>query len=321
VFTIFRIPFFQMTFFLLIIVLAFEQLRPLPVERLVLVPLRGIAAMLEKRYGGRQTRQHHEKLVWSLLVGGGTVLCALFYYSLPWVLSTAFAIAVLYLTLGFRHESHFFTDIHFALRAQDLDRARALLGEWRGASGQYESVTRDEIAQLTIEQALSSAHRSVFAVVFWFVIFGPCGAVLYRLTRFLHEEWGVRCGNEPDSFGKFSCRAFMAIDWLSSRVTAILFAVGGNFEDAVFCWRTQAALWPDRVNAILVASGAGALGVRLESPSPGCGGAVERSEVGVGEKAGVDDMQTTVGLVWRALIVCLVLLALTTVAVLVGSKF
>ena len=310
------------TFFSLIIVLAFEQLRPLPVERLVLAPLRSVVAMLETRYGGRLARRHHERLIWWALAGGGTVLCALFYYSLPWVLSAVFAIAVLYFTLGFRHESHFFTDIHFALRAQELDRARALLAQWRGGqSGQSEFASRDEIAQLTIEQALTAAHRNVFAVVLWFVIFGPCGAVLYRLARFLHEERGLRCGDKPDSFGEFSRRAFMAIDWLPSRVTAILFAVGGNFEDAVFCWRAQAALWPDRVNAILVAAGAGALGVRLESPPVGHGEAAERSEVGVGEKADVDGMQTTVGLVWRALIVCLVLLALTTVAVLVGSKF
>ena len=184
-----------------------------------------------------------------------------------------------------------------------------------------EFATRDEIAQLTIEQALTAAHRNVFAIVLWFVIFGPCGAVLYRLASFLHEERGTRCGDKPDNSKEFSRRAFMAIDWLPSRVTAILFAVGGNFEDAVFCWRAQAALWPDRVNAILVAAGAGALGVRLESPLVGHGEAAERSEVGVGEKADVDGMQTTVGLVWRALIVCLVLLALTTVAVLVGSKF
>jgi adenosylcobinamide-phosphate synthase len=59
--------------------------------------------------------------------------------------------------------------------------------------------------------------------------------------------------------------------------------------------------------------------VRLGEPDSDEGDAAGSPEIGVGEKAGVDDLQATVGLVWRALIVCLVLLALATVAALVGS--
>lgn len=326
-----------LTLFSLIAVLLLEQIRPLSVKPVVLDPLRGLTAALIKRFDSRH--KHYERLVWGLLVFGGTGLCALIIYVLPPILAVLFAVVVLYLSLGFRHESHYFTDIHFALRAGEIDRARALLSEWR--RGRYDSSDSDGIARLTIEQALIGAHRNVFGVAFWFAVLGPCGAVMYRLARFLYDEWWNAepiYGSGVDSelgaeavpahiasnvwgrqYGEFARHAFLILDWLPSRVTAILFAIGGNFEDAVFCWRAQAVLWPDKASAILVTSGAGALGVRLGESNPDEGEVVESPEVGVGEKATVDDLQATVGLVWRALIVCLMLLALTTIAVWVGS--
>jgi adenosylcobinamide-phosphate synthase len=326
-----------LTFLSLVVVLLFEQLRPLPVKRVVLGPLRGLTVALVKHLGDKQ--KHHEQLVWGVLVLGGTGLCALVCYTLPPLLAALFAVLVLYLCLGFRHESHYFTDIHFALRSGEIDRARALLAEWRG--GQYDNVDSGGIARLTIEQALIGAHRNVFGGVFWFVVLGPCGVVMYRLARFLYDEWNTEppCGAESGlgelgveaapaqvvydgadrQYGEFARHAFLIIDWLPSRVTAVLFAIGGNFEDAMFCWRAQAMLWPDRASAVLVTSGAGALGIRLGEPDSGDGEAAESPEIGVGEKAGVDDLQTTVGLVWRALVVFLALLALTTIAAWAGS--
>jgi adenosylcobinamide-phosphate synthase len=325
-----------LTFLCLVVVLLFEQLRPLPVKRVVLDPLRGLTAALTKRLGGKK---HHAQLVWALLVLGGTGLCAFFAYTLPPVLAVLFAILVLYLCLGFRHESHYFTNIHLALRGGETDRARALLAEWRG--GRYDEASSGGVARLTIEQALIGAHRNVFGGVFWFVVLGPCGVVMYRLARFLHDEWNAEpayggesglgelgveaapaqivCDGANKQYGEFARHAFLIIDWLPSRITAMLFAIGGDFEDAVFCWRTQAALWPDRASAILVTSGAGALGVRLGEPDSDDGDTPESPDIGVGEKAGVDDLQATVGLVWRALIVSLALLALTTIAAWAGS--
>ncbi|MCL2161650.1 MAG: cobalamin biosynthesis protein [Betaproteobacteria bacterium] len=310
--------------FSLVVVLLFEQLKPLPVRQVVLEPLRGCSTALRKRF--------NSELAWLLLVLGGTGLCALVSYVLPLFFGVLFAVLVLYLSLGFRHESHYFTDIHFALRAEELGRARVLLAEWRG--GQYDEIGSGGIARLTIEQALIGAHRNVFGVVFWFLILGPCGAVMYRLARFLYDEWwsaelvrGEEVPLGPEAapalpafsvgarrYGEFARHAFLILDWLPSRITAILFAIGGNFEDSVFCWRSQAVLWPDRASAILVTSGAGALGVRLGESDSDESGASEGPEIGVGEKAGVDDLQATVGLVWRVLIVYLLLLALTAIA-------
>jgi adenosylcobinamide-phosphate synthase len=170
---------------------------------------------------------------------------------------------------------------------------------------------------MAIEEALLASHRHVYAPLFWFTILGPAGALLYRLARHFCYAWqadraaGLDGG---DAFGEFAQRAFAALDWLPVRLTAISFAVVGNFEDAVFCWRSQAARWPEEASGILLAVGAGAIGVRLGMPVDAGGLLVDRPELGVGDDADPDFMQSTIGLVWRSLVVALLLLTLLGIA-------
>ena len=100
--------------------------------------------------------------------------------------------------------------------------------------------------------------------------------------------------------------------------TASTFAVVGNFEDTIYCWRTQAASWIDPEAGILLAAGAGALGVRLGQAIMQDQQPVFRPELGVGDEADTDYMQSAIGLVWRALVFQLLALLMLTVANLLG---
>lgn len=307
-----------MTLFALIFALILEQVRPLGGALRMLAPVAALADGLSRRLNDGSIA--HGRMAWLLLVGLSTFATALAYWLL-WELQPVFAfvfnIVVMYLCMGFRHDSHAFTEIHLALRMGELERAQTLLGAWRG--GRYDEASASEIARLSIEMALVAAHRKLFGVVFWFVILpGPSGAVMYRVARLLAETWGAPRDAEFGAFGVQAQRAFHAIDWLPARITATVFSVVGNFEDAVYCWRSQAVLWPERSSAILIASGGGALGVKLGMPVHESGGIVDRPEMGLGSEAGVDHMQSTVGLVWRALLVCLFLLVLLAAAGWVG---
>ena len=308
-----------MTLFALIFALILEQVRPLGAALRMLAPVAALADGLSRRLNDGSIA--HGRMAWLLLVGLSTFATALAYWLL-WELQPVFAfvfnIVVMYLCMGFRHDSHAFTEIHLALRTGELERAQTLLGAWRG--GRYDEASASEIARLSIEMALVAAHRKLFGVVFWFVILpGPSGAVMYRLARFFAEDWGQRTDPEFGEFGRFARRAFEAIDWVPVRLTAASFSIVGNFEDAIYCWRTQAVLWPDRSSAILLSSGGGALGVRLGMPIHESGEIVDRPELGQGDEADADHMQSTVGLVWRALLVCLFMLALLGLAGWVGG--
>jgi adenosylcobinamide-phosphate synthase len=261
------------------------------------------------------------------------------------MLGLAFNVAALYVTLGFRQHSHLFTGIHNALKDGDLETARRLLGEWRGYP--CETLSASEVARLAIEGAFIAAHRHVFGAMFWFLLLpGPSGAVLYRLALFLSHRWGgvARAGqpgptfepalsgadlgdgdaarrtrqDAPSRFGEFARRAFQALDWVPARFTAASFAIVGDFEDAAFCWRTQAARWPDPLLGIVLAAGAGALGLRLGMPVARGGVVEDRPEIGLGEEADTPFLDSAVGLIWRALVLWLAALLVVTLAAAFG---
>lgn len=307
-----------MTLFAIVLVLALDQARPAPAVRIEAL-LRAYGAFLEGRFNAGERRQG--LAAWMAGVAAPVAIvfilqALLSYFGHP-LFIFALGVGVLYLTAGFRQFSHFFTDIHLALRMGELDRARQLLAAWRGGSTDH--MSSSEIARLAIEQALVSAHRHVFAPLFWFVLLGPAGALLYRLSLAFHRQWGEPRDAEFGDFGAFAVQAFSTIDWLPVRLTAASFAVVGDFEDSIYCWRNQAQRWPEPSAGILLASGAGALGVKLGMPLRQEAGISDRPELGLNDDADADFMQSTIGLVWRTLVMALLLLALLWVATWVGN--
>ena len=289
--------------------LVIEQWRPLGERRGLQGTLAALAQWLEQSFNGGERRQG--VVAWLVGVVPAAVAAALLHAALrsasP-LLALVFDVAVLYLTLGFRQFSHYFTDLQLAVKSGDIDRARALLEHWRGASGVVRS--REELIRLAIEQALVASHRHVFGVLLWYLILpGPSGAILYRLAAYLAERW------QPlGAFGDFAQRAFHVLEWPAVRLTASSFAVVGDFEDAVYCWRTQAHAWPDPDAGIVLAAGAGAMGVRLGMPIQDVEGMQPRPELGVGEPADGPFLDSTVGMLWRAVVVWIFVVGLVSVA-------
>ncbi len=240
------------------------------------------------------------------------------------VLAFLWSILVVYLFLGFRQFSHPFTAIHEALLERDLDEARRLLSEWQGAGVNTETMSESEVIRLALERAIVGSHRHVFGVIFWFMVpIGPAGVVLYRLADLASERWPSQASV---SLGQAARTFFHSIDWLPTRLTAIGFAIVGNFEDAVYGWRFHLRKWGNELEAVILAAGAGAIGVRLGSPlpEPDSDEALRMAEAGeppiidLGAEASVRSMRSAVGLVWRAVILWLVLIALMTISVWLG---
>jgi adenosylcobinamide-phosphate synthase len=282
----------------IIAALVIEQWRPLGDRKAFAGTLAAWAGWLEQMFNGGERR--HGIVAWLVAVVpalAGAIALHYLLASVSFFLGLAFNVAVLYLTLGFRQFSHYFTDIQLAVKAGDLDRARSLLEAWRGASGVVR--TREEVIRLSIEEALVASHRHVFGVLLWYLLLpGPSGAILYRLAAYLAWRW-KGLGN----FGRFAQTAFHLLEWPAVRLTAASFAVAGDFEDTVFCWRTQAHTWPDADSGVILAAGAGAMGVRLGMPVQEIEGMQPRPELGVGEPAEAPFLDSAVGLLWRAVVV------------------
>ena len=231
------------------------------------------------------------------------------------VFSWAFEAAVIYATLRFLSTTGQMSAIEKALREGDLAGAASRLGQWRGEPVDAEDASA--IARLAAEHALRESHQGTFAPLFWYLALpGPLGLVLYPLAQRAARNWEHLVDPEDRDFGWFAARAFQAIDWIPQRLTAFTFAVVGNFEDALFCWRSQAAGWvrPEE-EGIVLASGAGALGVRLGEPVPGGESFISRPALGQGELAREDALASLEGLLWRALVLWLVVFLLAAAVV------
>ncbi|MDQ6619694.1 MAG: CobD/CbiB family protein [Pseudomonadota bacterium] len=316
-----------MNFFAVVIALALEQWRTLRsrvlIERFYVRYLRTIETKLN---GG--TTQHGifaamAALAPPVLVAGGL------FWALHVVhpgLGFLWNIACLYFLMGFRRFSHAYSEIVAALKANNLQGARRALAAWRGSPAG--DLGTEDITRLAIERGLLDSYVQVFATLFWFAVLpGPVGAVLYRATSLVAREWRAEVAGEDttpitlarDAFGRPARTLLWLLDWVPVRLTALSFAIVGDFEDAVYCWRTQSRSWSTQADGehagIILASGAGALGVQLGGTVAGpLGEAHYRPELGVGEPADTDLLPSAVGLVWRALVLWLLLILLLTLA-------
>lgn len=329
-----------MSFFAVLFALLIEQLKPLPRRNFVHDTLTNWMRWTGRNFDAG--RDHHAWVVWGVTALVPALLAWVIYLFIAHfnlLAALAWNVAVLYVTMGFRQFSHYFTDIRDALQRGDEATARRLLAEWRHLDAS--ELPRTELLRHVIEHSLLAAHRHVFGVFFWFVVlsslgFGPAGAVLYRMAEFASRYWAFksRVVGVPSNerLLALSQRLFGLIDHLPARLTAFGFAVVGNFEEAVTCWRRDAGLWKHANEGIILAAAAGAVGVQLGgSAAPGVtpdrsktfdSGIADETMGAEGSTPGAlpqpDHLRSIVGLVWRSVVLWMLLLALLSLANLIG---
>lgn len=78
------------------------------------------------------------------------------------------------------------------------------------------------------------ANERIFAVIFWFVILGPTGAILYRLTTNLSKQDGT-----GDSLAAIAILFQAVLTWLPARMLALGYALTGHFDGALQAYRNR----------------------------------------------------------------------------------
>jgi adenosylcobinamide-phosphate synthase len=314
-----------MSFFAILIALLLEQARPLVYNNIVHSGLRAWSRLVRRNLDGGA--RAHGWVAWVLAAGVPALIAGLVYWAL-WrfssVLAFAWLTAVLYVTVGFRQFSHHFTDIRQALETGNEVAAREKLASWLRVEAA--SLPRPELLRQVIEHAVLAAHRHVFGVlicfgVFWALGLGPAGAVFYRMAEYLSRNWRERADGTPSPALRAAARkAWDVVDYLPARITAVGFAIVGNFEESVACWRGEAEQFAPGSDGILLAATSGALGVRLNRLVPssvivaGGGESSETTDSPIRAEPQISHLASAVGLVWRSVVLWMLLLALLTVA-------
>ncbi len=166
-----------------------------------------------------------------------------------------------------------------------------------------------------------NALRRWFGVLFWFLLLGPLGALLYRLVALSAEGDAARSLPPETAAG---ARTVLAIlDWPAAQLMTLALALVGNFDTVLGAWRdgggASFALDNGFLGAVARAS------VRVELAEEAADHADEQAEHlangdGASPAAVVDmpELRDAMSLVWRSLLVWLAVLALFVIAGFVG---
>ncbi|WP_371170405.1 adenosylcobinamide-phosphate synthase CbiB [Aliiroseovarius sp. 2305UL8-7] len=172
------------------------------------------------------------------------------------------------------------------------------------------------VARSAIESAAENFSDGVIAPVFWFLVAGLPGILIYKLVNTADSMIGYRTPRHEE-FGKFAARLDDVLNWVPARLTAVLFVVTRRAWGAVSSIRRDAPLhrspnagWPEAAMAC-------ALNVALAGPRSYEGEIRDFPWVN-GEGArdiGAKEVDQSVDMLWSAWLILLgitILLAVVT---------
>ncbi|MCR4300978.1 MAG: regulatory signaling modulator protein AmpE [Sulfuricaulis sp.] len=278
------------------------------------VSYRDWAESIEERFnGGKRVHGIGAVILATLPIVAGVMLIHYILGEIGWIWRVAFDVLVLYLCLDIHRLSKTASAVSVALESGDIDEAdeqlRVLIG--KGVPEKSEA----NIALASVEGVLKRGNSLIVSPVFWFILLGPVGAVLQRLSCILDFLWGHRYERFAD-FGWAAARFDDLMGWIPARITALSYALMGSFEDALHCWRKRVGVWSDINSGPLLASGFGAMHMQICEATEEGEFEERTSDLTVIPDAG--HVQGAVALVWRVLLLWLVVGVLMTGAHLAG---
>jgi AmpE protein len=84
----------------------------------------------------------------------------------------------------------------------------------------------------------------IFGVIFWFVVLGPVGAWIFRVSDLLRRRVvfrHLRGENENEALLVAIEAVYGLLKWIPARLAMLGFALAGSFDDAMNVWRGELA--------------------------------------------------------------------------------
>lgn len=173
-----------------------------------------------------------------------------------------------------------------------------------------------------VEAVFRNAQRRWFGVLFWFLLLGPAGALLYRLIAESVEGEAAAVLSPQAREGARTALGW--IDWPVAQLMTLSLALVGNFDTVLGAWREAGGASFDARKPFLGAVARASVKCELAEE------AADYADVGSGVEAGdaglvppppvpqfggeVPELRDAMSLVWRSLLVWLAVLALFVIA-------
>lgn len=134
-----------------------------------------------------------------------------------------------------------------------------IAGNYRGDDGLV------GMQRAVLDAVLVEHNERILGVIFWFVVLGPVGALLFRLSSVLRDSLAQQ-GEKLASVAESARVLHGLLAWLPARLTALAYALGGSFVDVVESWRAHLASsahdWIAGNRRLLIETGISALQLR-----------------------------------------------------------
>lgn len=185
------------------------------------------------------------------------------------VLKLIFGVIVLMYCLG---PSNLWVQAYSCIGDLHKDDPRLAVERVQAAFGVTEVDNSQAFHQAFVRAIFIAANQRIFAVVFWFVVLGPIGAVLYRSI--------MLCTESPLGLAEIGTKILRILDWLPIRILALIFALGGHFTRVAAHFKRGLFTGVSNNNNLLVECGIASLDVVDGNKFPEDGSA-EREAIGL----------------------------------------
>lgn len=163
-----------------------------------------------------------------------------------------------------------------------------------------------------IEAVFASALRRWFGVLFWFLLLGATGALLYRMVALSAQD---DTGEALPPAARHGAKRLQALlDWPVAQAMSLALALVGNFDTVLAAWRDAGGASLRLDNAFLGAAGRASVRSEIAEETSELieeGVAPGNAWVQLGE---LPELRDAMSLVWRVLLLWLAILALFVVA-------
>lgn len=269
-----------------------------------LVGFGNAANWLEKKYNSSDSDSGKLAglICWAILVltAAGAVFALLSI--LPAIAVFFVNCLVVYFVIGLNSLAEHGRNVATPLKAGDLPAARQQIAMM--VSRDTDKLSEQQVAAATCESVLENGSDAVFAALFWFLLLGAPGAILYRFANTLDAMWGYKT-DRYRQFGWAAARIDDILNWLPARLTALSYALMGSFSTAIKCSREQGGETDSPNAGYVMAAGAGALKITMGGSANYQGEAHQRPVFGIGPAVASDDIERAISLVERSAILWL----------------
>ncbi len=167
-----------------------------------------------------------------------------------------------------------------------------------------DKMKEEDVIKATIESVIENSNDAVFGALFWFLIAGVPGVVIYRLVNTLDAMWGYK-NKRFINFGWAAARLDDWLNWLPARLTVLSFALFGNFRKVLNMAFQQGLKCSSKNAGPVMAAGACALAIKLGGDACYQGRKISKPELGYGQTVKLDDINRSMQLVNKIVVLWL----------------